>query len=363
MSMRTILLKMHLYVALATGIFLLVVSLTGAALVFENEIDRALNPGLSHVEPGGTRLSLQELMQQVGMLEPSRRVTGVRLAAEPDESYQFFVQGGLTLYVNPYSGAVLGRRTAQSRMKGFARFLHVLHTQLVAGETGARIVGTVSVLTALLVVTGLVLWWPRRIMTVNWRASWKRINFDLHHTLGFASSLVLLVISLTGAIIAFPATVDPWIKRLDPSPPPPRPTQSTVLPGKSPITLDEALTIAQAALPGAKLNNINVPQKPTALIIAQMKYPEDRTPAGRSRVFIDQCSGRVLLVENTRSTGPGTRIHNLKRSLHTGDIFGTPTRILYCVACLILASQVITGGIMWWNARKKPAPGDSPGQR
>ena len=83
------------------------------------------------------------------------------------------------------------------------------------------------------------------------------------------------------------------------------------------------------------------------------KFPEDCTPAGRSRVYVDQFSGRVLLVANTRTAPLGTRILNLKRSAHTGDIFGTPTRALYFIVSLGIALQGITGALIWWNGRRR----------
>jgi len=82
------------------------------------------------------------------------------------------------------------------------------------------------------------------------------------------------------------------------------------------------------------------------------RFPEDRTPAGRSRVYLDQFSGKVLLAENTRTAPLGTRILNVKRSAHTGDIFGAPTQALYFIVSFGIGVQVITGVIIWWNSRK-----------
>ncbi len=84
-----------------------------------------------------------------------------------------------------------------------------------------------------------------------------------------------------------------------------------------------------------------------------MKFPEDRTPAGRSRVYIDRFSGAVLLVQNTRTAPRGTLILNSKRSAHTGDIFGAPTRALYVAVSLGIAVQAITGAAIRWNSRRR----------
>ncbi len=131
------------------------------------------------------------------------------------------------------------------------------------------------------------------------------------------------------------------------------PPSSTPVAGAKRITLDRAVATASAALPGASVSNLNVPAAPRAAFRILAKFPEDRTPAGRSRVHLDQFSGEVLLVENTRTAPLGTRILNLKRSAHTGDIFGALTQALYFIVSLGIAMQAVTGVLIWWNGRKR----------
>jgi uncharacterized iron-regulated membrane protein len=243
---------------------------------------------------------------------------------------------------------VLGIR---NREQSFARKLHLLHTRLLGGEPGEHIVGWTTVALLLLALSGLILWWPRRIVAIVRRTSWKRTTFDLHNAVGFYSLPIIAAITLSGVMIAFEATTDPLVKRLNAQSDPPPPA-STPASGAHRISIDDVLREAQRSLPGAAATNVNVPAGPRAAYRVLMKFPEDRTPAGRSRVHIDQFSGRVLLVENTREAPRGTRILNLKRSVHTGDIFGAPTQALYFIVGLAIAAQALTGAIMWWNARR-----------
>ena len=69
-------------------------------------------------------------------------------------------------------------------------------------------------------------------------------------------------------------------------------------------------------------------------------------------MFIDRYTGRTIAAVSTRDAGLGTRIDNLKRSMHTGDVFGKPSEALWLVAALLMVSQVVTGALMWWNARR-----------
>ena len=347
---RRSLLRLHQWVGLAAGLFLVVIAVSGSALVFENEIDRALNASTSFVTPGSQPLPIETLIARVQAAYPKDQVTGVRIADQPDQAYEVSVRsrGGAT--VNPYTGEVLGLRDHEA---SFARWLHLLHTRLAAGKFGEAMVGWFSVAMLGLAMTGLVLWWPRRILTLGAASSWKRTNFDLHNVLGFYSSLVMLVITLSGVLIAFENTTDPLVRRLNPKMPEAPAPQSAPVAGGRRISIDEAIAAAERALPGAFASSIGLPAGPKGVFRILKKFPEDRTPAGRSRVYVDQFSGKVLLVENTRTAPPGTRILNLKRSAHTGDIFGAPTQALYFLVSLGIALQAITGALIWWNARGK----------
>ena len=87
--------------------------------------------------------------------------------------------------------------------------------------------------------------------------------------------------------------------------------------------------------------------------MVQLKYPEDHTPAGRSRVFLDKYRGTVLLAMSTRTAAAGQHMVDIKRPLHTGDIYGVPTQILWMLGAFILATQAVTGVLMWWNAKRR----------
>ena len=87
------------------------------------------------------------------------------------------------------------------------------------------------------------------------------------------------------------------------------------------------------ALPGASPIFVNVPP-PNGAYAISARFPEDLTPGGRSRIFIDPYSGQVLLAEGSRTAPAGSRMITLNRALHTGDVFGMPTKILMSIASI-----------------------------
>lgn len=348
--MKRALLATHKWAGLTAGLFLVVLGATGSALVFENGIDRALNPSLSYVPAQAVRLSLSELVARANAADPNDPVGGIRIADAADQAYELSSRRRRSIMVDPYTGRILGTR---DREKSLARWLHLLHTRFLAGESGELFAGWLSVVLFGLALSGLYLWWPRKLFSLTGAGSWKRTNFDLHNVIGFYTSAVLAVITFSAMLIAFEHTTDPLVRRLDGGVTPPEIAKLQSAASSAPaIAPQEAVAIAERTLPGATVSNLNIPSGPRAIYRLLLKFPEDRTPAGRSRVYLDQFTGAVLAVENTRTAPPGTRLLNLKRSLHTGDVFGAPTQALYFLASLAIPLQAITGLLLVLQRRR-----------
>ncbi len=347
--MRRTLIVLHRWVGLAVGVVLFVIAVSGTTLVFENAIDRALNPTLWNVAATGPILALDTLVSRVERSAPGRSAGSMSLSSQAGRAWTANVSG-LTIFFSPYTGAITGSRTPQESQASFARRLHVLHVELFAGPIGRSIVGAVSGIALLLVISGMTLWWRDKLLRVQTRASWKRINFDLHHAAGILASLVLIVITASGLVVHYDG-LSKAIQSLDAAPTPPPPKQPDLAtPASAKPSFEAIATTARHALPGADVMFIALGTKSAPATVA-MRFPEDRTPGGRSRVFINRYTNMLLGVTSTRDAHIGTRLDNLKRSLHTGDILGPVTRAVWFMATLFLTAQIVTGTLMWWNAR------------
>ena len=211
-----------------------------------------------------------------------------------------------------------------------------------------------------LMVSGIYLWWPVKRVAIDRRATGRRFWFDLHNAIGIFSLAFLLVLTFTGLMIGFEETTVPAFYSLTgsqpskaPGPPPAPPA------GAKPITPDQAMEIARAAIPGTFPFQINVPG-PKGTYQIRSRFPEDLTPGGRSRVIVDQYSGAVLFAEGSRTAPAGARMVIVNRAIHTGDIFGIPSKFLMSLASLMAAVQVITGVIMWWKRTRARRPRSEP---
>jgi uncharacterized iron-regulated membrane protein len=335
--MRSVIVRLHMLGAFAAAIFVVVLGLTGSIMAFEDEIDHVTHPRLFSVTPAGTPKRLTELSASVLATHPGKRIDGYGMGVSPDLS--FFVSiGGAAVFVNQYTGEILGERSGPTWLSQ----VHQLHLRLLAGERGKTIVSWAGVLTLLLTISGVYLWWPVKRLSVNWAAGGRRRWFDLHNTTGVFGFVFLFTLALTGSIIGFESVTSPMFYRLTHSRPYAFAVPITPKPGVQMVTPDDAVAEARIAMPGAAPIAVSAPNPKSAYRVA-MRFPEDRTPGGRTRVFVDPYTAAVVLAESSRTTGAGTRVINLNRAIHTGDVFGVPSKIVMSLTSIGAVAQVISG--------------------
>lgn len=356
--MRKTLLYLHLWSGLISAIFLLLLGVSGAIVAFEDELDRALNAKLSYVQSQGQPLTLDAVTEKLLARFPGSRIEGFEPPHSPDVS--LFV--GLVdasgkdfqLCVDPYSGTVLG---SADQANHFVSRVHQFHTHLLAGEIGRQIVGWSGVLLLVLSITGIVLWWPAKLFRLRWGGSGKRFNFELHNTIGVISSLFLFVFAVTSVCIHWERQVGNLAQQMSPTAfPQPIPPQIPA-PGTPMLSADRLMEIAQSTLPGARIMALQLPMNSKQPAQIALKFPEDHTPLGRSRLRIDAYSGKVLLVQSSREMSTPLRYARMwNREIHTGDILNLPTRILAAFFSLMLPVLAISGPLIWWNRRRVSEP-------
>jgi uncharacterized iron-regulated membrane protein len=343
--MRQIIFKLHLIGGFVAAIFVFVLGVTGSIMAFEDEVDHVTNPHLFKVTPAGTPIRLTDLGATVIAANPGKRITGYGIGVTRELS-DYVAIGGSAVYVNQYTGEILGARSGPTWLAQ----VHQLHLRLLAGAAGKTIVSWAGVLTLLLTISGVYLWWPVKRVRINWAAGGRRRWFDVHNTIGVLAFVFLFILSLTGVVIGFESVTSPLFYRMTDSQPYPFAVPVTPRPGGRLLTPDDAVAMARVAMPGAAAIAVSAPNPKAAYRVA-MRFPEDLTPGGRTRVYVDPYTGAVLEAESSRTTAAGTRIINVNRAIHTGDILGVPSKILMSLASLAAVAQVITGLTMWWKRK------------
>lgn len=350
---------LHLYSGLAAAPLLLLLGLTGSYLTFEYPLDRLLNPWLNYVHLQPTRLPLDLLVDSVQKAHPESRITSIALSpysAAPDIAYTLQLAGPnksiSTIYVDQYTGHILGQHSGHT----LSTAVHDLHTNLLTGEDGAGAVFLMLTagLLILLCITGIILWWPRKILRVNWSASSRRIVFDIHNMLGFYSFAVMLIFAVTGVIIHWQSTMLPAANRAlhirDTEPVFHSKPPNADAPRQS---LEDVVRTASTAVAGARVTQVSLP-KGTGVYRVWMKYPEDGTPLGRTNLLIDPYTADILWQRTSRAAPVTTRFfRQWNREVHTGDILGWPGKIVMCMMSLALPVLAVTGPLFWFRKRRK----------
>ncbi len=355
MSLRQLILNLHLWMGVPAAVLLLLTGGTGALLVFENQIDAALNPRLARVAPMGTTLSLNELKSALEGQYPGYRVLSFDISDGGHTSYGAYLEPasgeGIQVAIDQHSGKVLGIWDGNR----FTRKLHGFHTHLLAGKAGSAIVGWGAVLLLLLSISGLILWWRSKTFGINFRTSGAKFQFDLHSTVGVIAFLFVFVFALTGIVVHWEDATQRWARQINHMPArPAEPQPAAPAPGAVPLDPAQLLRLAQAAVPGARVTAIDLAETPSSPVQVYMRFPEDHTPAGRTRIFLDAYSGKVLLVDSSRAAPAAVAYTTrLNREIHTGDIGGWPTRIVAAIFSLSLPLLAVSGPLLWWQRRQR----------
>lgn len=347
---RRVLLYVHLTVALVASVFVLIFAVTGSIMAFEPELEHLTRPHLFYVRPQGEAKSLAEITAAIAQAYPGQRVMEFLMPSSPDLAYQALIRSG-AVHINQYTGEILGIRPLAVDWLGRVHQFHLRLGIMIQSDPGKKIMSWAGVAVLILLLSGLYLWWPLKRVGVAWSGAARRVWFDLHNSVGILSFVFVLLLAVTGVVIGFEAQTTPLLFRLTGSKPSDAPNQKLPeQPGVLAITPDQAVQIARATLPGAAPNFFFFPG-PRHYYVLSMRYPEDRTPGGRSQIYIDEYTGKPLYVLSSRTAPGGTKLVNLNRALHTGDIFGIPSKAVLSLASLMMAVQLVSGVIIWIKRR------------
>lgn len=363
--MNTFFRTIHLYLALAAGLVIAVVCFTGATLVFEKEMQAVIYPERYSIEtPGTTRVSLEMMSTHLKDVAPKANITGVKVYGDPMRTVEISYEegksetkggNGLVAFMHPVTGEVIARSTSKAP---FFLTMFSLHRWLLAGDTGKVIVGVSTLIFLVILITGIILWWPRnwailkQRLKLKLRSGWKRANHDLHIVVGFYTAIFLFACAFTGLAWSFNWFNDGiyWVTgSAKPLPPP----HSDTTGSRTAITLSQALSAAHTLMPHAESYAVSAARRaddPVRVTVMPIDAVHERAS---NQVFIDQYSGKVLDVRRYEDQNLGQQVRSTFYPIHVGSIGGVAGRIIACLSCIAGFTFPITGTILWINRLRK----------
>ncbi|MCE9565950.1 MAG: PepSY domain-containing protein [Planctomycetes bacterium] len=349
--------RWHFYAGLLVAPVLFVVAVTGAIYVFKDELERVIYPDTMFVAPQTETVSLDHQVSAVEVAYPGSVADTVEVEDDPTRATSVRVRsgsvGGQRVYVNQYTGEVQGALGEDSVF----RVVLDIHRRLLIGTTGRVVVEVVTCWAIVLLVTGLYLWFPRRVtlwgvLVPRLRAHPYTVLRDCHAITGAFLMPVGITIALTGLVYSLVWGSGYTYASATGGTSPTAAFKSVSQPDAPPLSLDRAVAITRAHYPEASFIDVRLPTNPDYAIVARAKLSESTAPRSQIVLALDRSTGEVL---NVQSSGQYPALRWWRTTwnypLHVGSVLGTPTKVIWLVACLVLAALPATGLWMWWKRR------------
>lgn len=281
----------------------------------------------------------------------------------PDRSTAVYLNKGEEVYyafLNPYSGQLL---KVQNLKSDFFTIVQYLHMYLLLPPAVGKWVVDVAVITfVVMLISGLVLWWPRnkaarkQRFSVKWDASPKRRTYDLHNVFGFYTSAIALVLALSGLCISYEWLMDGvgalanGGRRIAAENAEPK--VDTLLTARPSLPIvDMAYARMRQQSPRAEMLLIG-PVSPGAPVWCTA-YAHSLHYYHRDEYRFHPRTGQLLLAQFHDSKSNGKKLADMNYDLHTGLILGLGGKVIAFVVSLTAASLPVTGFLVWRGRQKK----------
>ncbi|WP_316174211.1 PepSY-associated TM helix domain-containing protein [Bradyrhizobium sp. SZCCHNRI1073] len=365
------LLQIHSVLGLAAALILSLMGITGAIMGFEDEIQAGLNAKLSHVAPRTEApLSPAELVARLQADPALGKVSAITLSRDPLAAVRVrFARnedGGRpsSLLVDPYDGRVLGEPRGEAF---FTTVRHLHRWLLLPGDgngAGRQITGAAVLGLVVLLITGLVLRWPRRASSAAlWLKpqlglSGRGLHRSLHSVIGTWVLPVYLVIALTGLSYSYAWYKDGLTWLLAPA------TSGAPMPGKAPregrsgsadakpVALDLVWsTLREQIGDRFAVMQLTLPAGAGAAVRVRA-WPSEAHDGRRDEFRIDGATGRLLAAERYADKTTGERVLARILDIHRGSILGWPGQLAFMLAAALMPLFAVTGTLLYLSRRR-----------
>lgn len=370
---------LHLWLGLSSGLIVFIVSITGCLYAFQHELSDLTQPyqfvkaeSKPYLPPSRLKAIAGKEAFGAGRDTGINKITAVMYGNPEKAAMAYFMDkedGFSIVYMNPYNGEVLKKKALKH---DFFRFVLEGHFQLwMPRNIGQPIVAVGVLIFVVLLITGLIMWWPKKWSKANRNKSFKiktdagpkRINYDLHNVLGFYAMIIALMIGLTGLVWGFQ-----WFSKS---------YYYTLTGGKSlpkfqkgvsdTLLAKSAVLVSPEDKVWAQLLKEYPEQKGTIQIqfaylptdpVGAMHNPMEGTHYKRQFRYFDRYSlaeikGGGIYAKKFADASTGEKIYRMNYDIHVGAVLGLTGKFIAFFASLICASLPITGFYIWWGKRKK----------
>lgn len=372
-SFKRICLRLHLWLGLLSGFFVMIICLTGGLYAFKDEIEDVLQPWKFVNIEKKTFLLPNELIaiadKASGESCPLAITYGEMFDAVKVD-YQNSQGDFKSVYLNPYRGDVVKVTTHHKNDFNFFQFIMKGHLSLwLPRKIGSPLVSYSVLIFFLVLLTGVIVWLPRKWnrpslknrLTLKKPFKVSRLVWDLHNVIGFYALLPLFVLCLTGMIFGLG-----WFSRS---------VYGLVSGGKSmqqyelPLSdtlhvdttktasLDKLYTLVRREDPKAKNYYFTIPE--TSTDVYRVSVVHERGSYYRTdnlyfdRYTLAPLEGKGPYAGKYRQATAADRLMRMNLDIHDGRMWGICGKMVMCLASLVGASLPVTGYLLWRKKNRK----------
>lgn len=324
----------------------------------------------------GNRLPADELIKAVKAKDSTVKIGSVRVYADATRNVEITVTKPerpkkeekakgkkeeakgtrLVAFVDPYNAEVI---EFYNHRKSFFYFMMDLHRWMLGGNIGKLIVGISTLIFLFILITGIILWWPRNKAILKQRlkikmgAGFKRLNHDYHVVLGFYSAIFLFVFAFTGLAWSFE-----WFNKgiytvTGSSMEKPKNPLSIIKDSSVKISVETALSAVIDTNKNAVYYNLTLPKDSADAFSVSLLDKNASHETASDTYFVDAFSGKVIGRQLFSERNIGQKTRATFRPVHVASVYGHTSKLIGFLACLLGTFFPASGIIMWINRTRK----------
>ncbi|TCD12658.1 PepSY domain-containing protein [Pedobacter frigidisoli] len=362
--------RIHLWLGLTSGLFVCFLGITGCILAFEREIENVTQPYRNLEVQNKALLPPTQLKLIADKALPNKHAHSITY--QPGKTaqvvyYNFDPEYYYIVFVNQYTGEVM---KVKNMNDDFFRIVIMGHYYLWLPPTiGQPILTSATLIFVMLLISGLILWWPKnkaaskQRFTVKWNAKWRRVNYDFHNVLGFYITWIIIFIALSGMIMGFQwfaksvyfvSSGGKTLNQFEESYSDTTGTAKLKLNASAADKIWKSYIDSDPKFTGSL--DVHVPENEKASIEVA-KNPDTETYWKADYRYFDQHTLKEIEVKHVfgklKNASVADKIMRMNYDIHVGAIAGLAGKIIAFLASLVAASMPITGVMIWIGRNKK----------
>ncbi|GAB3020166.1 PepSY-associated TM helix domain-containing protein [Bowmanella dokdonensis] len=339
----------HRWLGWLAGSWFVLVSLSGALLLYKNPLLAWQYPELRQAGPVASVTHWGPLLNQLQQ-DPAFRYAKLPAAdalwleaVTHDDIRHYYDQGFELLLVRAPHSDLIG-------------WLYDFHLHLLLGELGHEILGYLGLSIVALIGVGLYLWWPRQFRRQLWRLPLTKLNLrtlrQWHTSLGSLFTPLLLLATLTGVLMVFNGPFRAGMNWLFTDPPLQMPSREPVPWPLADTDWPEILQVATRHWPQMDFRLLSFRQQETDAVSFRAKATDEWHPNGRGVLILEPGTRQVLLARTAESLGQGHQLSNAIYPLHIAAVGGNWYKIPLLLTGL-LPLLLMTTGLVYYLKRPR----------